>query len=221
MKWTANAWQTITPVLNRIFDMPFIQELQAGTLALDKFQFYMLQDAKYLEHFGRVLAYLGSKCEDNTQALDFFEFGKNALIVEKALHETYFMQFGLVEQPSTAIEPVCHHYIHFLKSTAAFEPLEIAVAAVLPCFWIYQVVGDVIYSKQTDAANNPYAAWIATYSGDDFAKSVELAKNYVDEMAARTTADLRDRMLQAFVAASQLEFLFWDAAYDKKSWMPI
>lgn len=217
MNWTDNAWQAIDPILTAIFEMPFIQELQNGTLPLDKFQFYMLQDAKYLEHFGRVLSCLGSKCMDNVQALAFFEFGQNALIVEKALHETYFTQFGLSADHSIVVEPVCHHYIHFLKSAAAFEPLEVAMAAVLPCFWIYQVVGGVIYSQQTHQ-NNPYKAWIDTYSGDDFAKSVALIKHYVDEMAAQSTPNIRAQMLQAFVEASKLEYLFWDAAYLKKSW---
>lgn len=217
MKWTDNAWERIQPILTDIFAMPFIQELQAGTLPIEKFQFYMQQDARYLEHFGRALAYLGSKCTDNAQALTFFEFGKNALIVEKALHENYFEQFGLSAQPDIRIEPVCHHYIHFLKSTAAFDPLEVAMAAVLPCFWIYKVVGDVIYANQT-ATDNPYAAWIETYSGDEFAEGVTLAKAYVDKMAEQSTETMREAMLTAFVTASRLEYLFWKAAYERCSW---
>jgi thiaminase/transcriptional activator TenA len=217
MKWTNLAWDTITPLYQNILDMSFIRELQQGTLPLEKFQFYMLQDAKYLEHFGRVLAFLGSKCPDNTQALDFFEFGKDALIVEKALHESYFQDFGLTVQQHIPIEPVCHHYIHFLKSTAAFDSLEVAMAAVLPCFWIYKEVGDHIYSKQT-ITGNPYKKWIDTYSGDDFGESVRKATDYVDIMAEQTTEKIRKQMLDAFVTASRLEFQFWDAAYNLTKW---
>ncbi|WP_140937631.1 thiaminase II/PqqC family protein [Sphingobacterium lumbrici] len=72
--------------------MSFIRELQQATLLLNKFQFYMLQDAKYLEHFGRVLAFIGSRCQDNTRALDFFEF-------------------GLTIQQHIPIESVCHLFI--------------------------------------------------------------------------------------------------------------
>ena len=46
------------------------------------------------------------------------------------------------------MQPVCHHYVHFLKSTAALDAVEIAMAAVLPCFWIYQKVGDYIYDNK-------------------------------------------------------------------------
>ncbi|GHE33563.1 thiaminase II [Sphingobacterium griseoflavum] len=217
MSWTDHAWKSINPLVNSILEMPFVKELRSGVLPMEKFQFYMLQDAKYLEHFGRVLAYIGSKCISNEQAQHFFDFGKNALLVEKALHETYFKQFGIPSDMDICIEPVCHHYIHFLKSMAAFESLEVAMAAVLPCFWIYQVVGDQLYQTQS-GSKNPYAAWIETYSGEDFAESVDLAKSYVDQMAEQTTAAVREQMLTAFKTASHLEFLFWKAAYEEHTW---
>ncbi len=217
MNWTDHAWQSIQPLFQEILEMPFIQELKDGTLPLEKFQFYMLQDAKYLEHYGRALAALGSKAPDNKMALDFFEFGKNALVVESALHEAYFEQFGLQAHQEITIEPICHHYIHFLKSTVAFDPIEVATAAILPCFWIYKQVGDHILETQ-NSSNNPYKNWIDTYSGDEFAEGVKLAITYTDAMAENSTAEKRKLMLEAFKTASKLEFMFWDAAYKNTKW---
>ncbi|WP_313262169.1 thiaminase II [Sphingobacterium sp.] len=217
MKWTDQAWEAIQPIYQEILKMPFIEELKNGTLPLEKFQFYMLQDAKYLEHYGRALAALGSKAEDNEMALDFFEFGKNALIVERALHEAYFKQFKLEPNQEITIEPVCHHYIHFLKSTVAYDPIEVATAAILPCFWIYKEVGDHIYQNQ-NTDNNPYKNWIETYSGDEFAEGVKKALQYSDYMAENSTDKGRKAMLEVFIAASRLEFNFWDAAYRNIKW---
>lgn len=217
MKWTDQAWEAIQPIYQEILKMPFIEELKNGTLPLEKFQFYMLQDAKYLEHYGRALAALGSKAEDNEMALDFFEFGKNALIVERALHEAYFKQFKLEPNQEITIEPVCHHYIHFLKSTVAYDPIEVATAAILPCFWIYKEVGDHIYQNQ-NTDNNPYKNWIETYSGEEFAEGVKKALQYSNYMAENSTDKVRKAMLEAFIAASRLEFNFWDAAYRNIKW---
>ncbi|MFD1165392.1 thiaminase II [Sphingobacterium daejeonense] len=217
MNWTDHAWQSIQPLFQEILEMPFIQELKEGTLPLEKFQFYMLQDAKYLEHYGRALAALGSKAMNNKMALDFFEFGKNALVVESALHEAYFEQFGLQAHQEITIEPICHHYIHFLKSTVAFDPIEVATAAILPCFWIYKEVGDHILETQ-NSSNNPYKNWIDTYSGEEFAEGVKLAIAYTDVMAEDSTAEKRKLMLEAFKTASKLEFMFWDAAYKNTKW---
>ena len=95
MKWSDKAWDAISPIYTDILAMPFISELSNGSLPLDKFQFYMRQDAFYLEEFGRVLAFIGAKSADNQQAIDYFEFGRNALIVEKALHENYFKELSI------------------------------------------------------------------------------------------------------------------------------
>lgn len=217
MKFTTEAWEQITPIYNDILVMPFITELKNGKLPIEKFQYYMMQDAKYLEHFGRVLAAIGSKLEDNQHAIDFFDFGKNALIVERALHEYYFELFGLEKNLKIEIEPICHHYIHFLKSTFAFESIEVAVASILPCFWIYKKVGDEILKNQTEN-NNPYNKWIETYSGDEFSDGVTKAINYVDSIAEKTTTTVRTKMLEAFTKASELEFLFWNAAYKTITW---
>lgn len=217
MNWTDQAWEAILPIYQEILKMPFIEELKNGTLPLEKFQFYMLQDAKYLEHYGRALAALGSKAADNEMALDFFEFGKNALIVERALHEAYFKQFKLEPNQEITIEPVCHHYIHFLKSTVAYDPIEVATAAILPCFWIYKEVGDHIYQNQ-NTENNPYKNWIETYSGEEFAEGVKKALQYSNYMAENSTEKGRKAMLEAFIAASRLEFNFWDAAYRNIAW---
>lgn len=217
MKWTDQAWNHIKPIYQQILDMPFILELANGTLALDRFQFYMLQDAKYLEHYGRALAALGAKAKDNQMALDFFEFAKNALIVESALHKGYFKEFGLESHSTIQVEPICHHYIHFLKSSVAYDPIEVSTAAILPCFWIYKEVGDHIVKHQTNNIN-PYKNWIDTYSGVEFAESVEKALAYTNWMAENTTEKTREEMLEAFEIACRLEYQFWNAAYQKITW---
>ncbi|MFV9927060.1 MAG: hypothetical protein AB8V23_04640 [Candidatus Midichloria sp.] len=42
------------------------------------------------------------------------------------------------------------------------EPVEVATAAVLPCFWVYNEVGLSI--ARYASADNPYARWIESYS---------------------------------------------------------
>jgi thiaminase/transcriptional activator TenA len=45
--------------------------------------------------------------------------------------------------------------------------VEVTMASVLPCFWIYKKVGDHIYQQQ-NKQNNPYQTWIDTYAGEEF-----------------------------------------------------
>lgn len=215
MNWSENAWQSIENIYQDIVEMPFIRELSDGSLGKEKFQFYISQDSLYLEHFGRTLALIGSKAYDTDDALSFMRFAENAIVVENALHESYFKEFQISDKG--ILQPVCHHYIHFLRSTAAFEPVEIAMAATLPCFWIYKKVGDYICQIK-QISNNPFQSWIETYGGEEFAIAVKTAIQICDKAAKNTTPEIRERMTEAFITASRMEFQFWQAAYELKVW---
>src|SRR5690606_40453912 len=76
MKWSENAWQSIDEIYRSILQMPFIEELSNGSLPLNKFQFYMLQDSLYLEHFGRALALIGAKAHHINETLLIYDLQK-------------------------------------------------------------------------------------------------------------------------------------------------
>jgi len=215
MTWSEAVWVEIEPIYQSIITMPFITELMDGTLTIDRFQFYMTQDAHYLEHFGRALALIGAKASNIDDALSFMRFAENAIVVENALHASYFQDFGVTDKGP--MEPACHHYVHFLKSTAALDAVEVGMAAVLPCFWIYKQVGDYIFQHQKDL-ENPYQRWIDTYAGEDFGVAVKQAIEICDRIAGAATQQTRKAMQEAFITASYLEFDFWDAAYKQRQW---
>ncbi|RZK39462.1 MAG: thiaminase II [Pedobacter sp.] len=215
MNWSKDAWKSIENIYQDITQMPFIKELANGSLEKEKFQFYISQDSLYLEHFGRTLALIGSKAHTIDDALTYMRFGENAILVEKALHDSYFKEYQISN--SGSLQPIAHHYIHFLKSTAAFEPVEVAMAATLPCFWIYKEVGTYVYASRK-VSDNPYQSWIDTYVGEDFEVAVKNAIEICDRAAENTTPEIRRCMTEAFLTASILEFKFWQAAYDLKVW---
>ena len=215
MNWSTKTWEQIQPIYQDIINMPFIKELMDGTLALERFQFYIAQDSHYLEHFGRSLSVIAARMPDIKDLFAFIRFAEGAIVVENSLHESYFKDFNLVDKG--IMQPTCHHYVHFLKSTAAIENVEVAVAAVLPCFWIYKEVGDYIY-KQKQSANNPYQKWINTYAGEEFGTIVQQAIAICDDIASSCTASQQQSMTKAFITSSQLEFQFWDSAYHLRKW---
>jgi thiaminase/transcriptional activator TenA len=215
MTWSELTWNQCEDRYQSILKMPFVTELANGTLPKEKFQFYMAQDSLYLEHFGRALALIAARANDISHTLNYLKYAETAIVVENILHESYFQDFGLTEKGE--IQPACHHYIHFLKSTAALDSVEIAMAAVLPCFWIYKKVGDHIFN-QLQSENNPYQRWIDTYGGEEFADAVEQAINLCDQAASETTSVIRQKMTEAFMTSSRMEYHFWEAAYDLKKW---
>ena len=215
MSWTEHAWQEAAPIYNKILEMPYIQALMQGTLEPEKFKFYIAQDARYLEQYARALAVIGARLQRKDHALQFMRFAEGAIVVESALHAGYFDKLGIDEHPPMA--PACHHYTSYLLATAATAPVEVALAAILPCFWIYKAAGDHILLHQ-NKSNNPYQTWIDTYAGEEFGMLVRKAMTICDEVASQCTEVQQASMTEAFLTASRLEWIFWDSAWRLESW---
>ncbi|WP_026998695.1 TenA family protein [Eisenibacter elegans] len=216
MSWTKQAWAEIAPLYEKILALPFNQELQAGTLAPERFRFYIAQDAYYLGEFGRALSLISGRSQEVDHVLAFSRFATNAIVVERALHASYFQELSIapVVQPS----PSCQLYTQFLLNKSALDAVEVAVAAVLPCFWIYKDVGDHIYQHQSNP-QNPYQAWIDTYAGEEFGAAVAQAIDIAEALAQEASPALQTRMLSAFVEATRMEWLFWHSAYVQEQWL--
>lgn len=215
MKWSEKAFAAIEPIYVDIISMPFIKELAAGTLAVEKFTYYLQQDAHYLEYFARALAVISAKARGVDTMLDFIRFSEGAIVVERALHDSFFKEYDLMER--AAMSPACHHYVHYLQSTVYMADSAVGMAAVLPCFWIYKKVGDYILTL-ANTTGNPYNNWIATYAGEEFGLLVDKAIAICDSAAENSTGAQRELMTEAFVAASRLEYMFWDSAYKLEKW---
>lgn len=215
MNWSTEAWSSIHSIYEAIQKMPFIEKLRTGTLEMEKFQYYLKQDSLYLEDFSRALAMIGARLPNIKDMHLFIGFSEGAIAAEVGLHEAYFKSYGVADRGEML--PACHHYTAYLKSTVATESIEVAMAAVLPCFWIYKEIGDYIYANRLED-QNPFTAWINTYAGDEFEEGVSKAIEICDRYAAKASPETRKAMTQAFVYASQLEFDFWDAADQLRDW---
>lgn len=215
MSWSKTAWQSGSVIYEQITQMSFIKELIIGTLDPEKFKFYIAQDSLYLAAFGRALSLIAARAQTSEQALEFMRFAEGAIVVEQALHAGYFQKLNI--ESGVPISPTCQHYAHYLLSQAALAPLEVAMAAVLPCFWIYKEVGDYIY-KQEQVPGNPYQDWINTYAGEEFGNIVARAIRVCDEVAETCTPSQQQAMIETYVHASRLEWMFWDSAWRLEQW---
>jgi thiaminase (transcriptional activator TenA) len=216
MNWSEQAWVNTEPLYKDILNLPFNQELLEGELDIEKFKFYLGQDAHYLLAFSKTLSTISGRMQIPEQVLAFSEFATGAVVVERALHESYFQELGVQEtiKPS----PTCLLYTNYISNQAAYEDVAVAVAAVLPCFWIYKKVGDHIYKNQNESKNNPYKRWIDTYAGEEFEAIVHRAISIADQLAKTCSPFQRSRMLDAFEMASKLEWMFWESAYRMEKW---
>lgn len=215
MKWSESAWNVAKPTYDKILEQPFINGLIKGTLDKEKFSFYIQQDALYLAEYGKVLTGIASKLNKSEHISTFIHFAGDSVAVEQALHATFINKIDGAAK--SEMSPSCLLYTSYLSGKLATAPVEVIVAAVLPCFWIYKEVGDYILANQTKG-ENPYQSWIDTYGGEEFEKSVKMAISIADELADNCTPEQREAMTEVYIMCSKMEWLFWDSAWRLEKW---
>lgn len=221
MTFTAELWDAIDPIYQRILDHPFNRELTHGTLPQEKFQFYIKQDALYLMDFAKALSLLAAKSNTADDIVQFIKFAEGAIVAERGLHEFYFSLYNTSLDVRYA--PACFAYTNYMLASAALRSYEEGVAALLPCFWIYREVGQHIYSHvspQPHYAQHPYKNWIDMYASEEYGALVSQMLRITDRVANTAAAHTRERMKDAFVYSARLEWLFWDSAYRLEQWQP-
>ncbi|MXV38227.1 thiaminase II [Flavobacteriaceae bacterium Ap0902] len=201
-------------ILDEIKSHPFISDLMEGILTKEIFKFYIHQDALYLAEYKKVLAILGTRCDEQDETQFFLNAATGIIDVEKALHQHFMDKENNRHEPS----PTCEFYTNYLANMVSTHSLQEGLAAVLPCFTIYKQIGDYILENQSNFKNNPYQDWINTYGGDEFAKSVALAIDITNKYAAEANDKTIHQMNLAYEKASKLEWMFWDSAYQLESW---
>lgn len=200
-------------IIQAIKNHPFNKELTNGSLNVEKFAYYIEQDALYLRDFARSLAMIASKAPLKF-AKDFLSFSDGAFIAEQEVVHSFFRhEFNL--QETGKLTPATLSYTSYLLRVSSMAPVEIAIASILPCFWVYQIVGQSIVQNTDIASQNPYKKWIETYSGKEFIYSVERAISIFDEVALSASDEVRDLMLDAFYKSTVLEWHFSNDSYHQ------
>lgn len=214
------AWQHTVKLQHAMSVHPFNEELATGTLSRERFQFYLVQDARYLVGFGRALAAAAAKAPEVDDVAFLAGAARDAIVIEREMHESYFKWFRLSETDLADIEtsPTCVAYSSFLLATAHTGSYGELLAALLPCFWVYQSVGAGILARQSPETDNPYRPWIDTYAGDEFEATVRTGRDALDRAADAAGEATREKMLAAFTRACEYEWMFWDSAWRRETW---
>ena len=218
MSFSQSRWNANQALFQSTLELPFNQELAAGTLSRERFRHYMIQDAHYLVAYGRALAVTAAKSDNAEGVVQFANAANEAVVVERALHGGFMRDFGVTPEQfaATPLTPACHHYTSYLLATAWSASYPVAVAALLPCFWIYAEVGRDIHARS--AKDNPYQAWVDTYASEEFHAAVRGVCATVDRLAADANEATRAAMHAAYKDAARLEWMFWDSAYRLDEW---
>ena len=201
-------------VWERIFSHPFLKEVQAGSLPLEKFRYYVIQDYHYLEGFGRSVSIALSKGPDTETLRKLAR--RVTTPIERPLHARMFELLEIEQEEVDRVGPSPTNlaYVNHMITTAASGGVGEAAAALLPCPWSYHELGN-----RLSLPDHPvYNAWVEAYHSGILEESTAAWRDLVDSFAEEGGPTVRESMRQAFLTSSRYEYLFWTMAYNMETW---
>ncbi|MGX9136374.1 thiaminase II [Rummeliibacillus sp. JY-2-4R] len=199
------------------FEHPFVKGLVEGTLPIEKFKFYMMQDAFYLKHYTKVLAIAASKANTNEDTTYFLENARYINEAELELHRTVFKELGVTEHELEIFEPApaAYNYVSHMYNAAYNGDVAEAFAAMFPCPWLYQEIGEKY--KDLKPGIKLYEEWIAMYSNPDYEEKIELQKSMMNRFAEEQPEKVQ--LFKAhFKKSCYYEWKFWEMPWTLEDW---
>jgi thiaminase/transcriptional activator TenA len=175
-------WRSHQDLVQACLEHPFVRGIATGKLKRDYFAFYVGQDAFFLESFARAYSIAAAKAPDWQGFTSFHQLAA-AVLNELKLHENYALQWGVdlrKVQPAKATR----HYTDFLLATAWKDDIGAIAVAMSPCMSLYAYLGQQLVRESI--SENPYQAWIDSYSSKEFEALASQLEEIADKYALMT-----------------------------------
>ena len=131
--------EAAAPVWEKCLHHPFVTGIGNGTLDIEKFKYFMLQDYLYLFDYAKVFA-LGVVKARSPELMRTFARNVEAILNgEMNIHRAYMKRLGITEEQVFTVAPALDNlsYTSYMLSVAnTGSPVEI-VASILACSWSY------------------------------------------------------------------------------------
>ena len=215
---SSRLYEAAASIWNDCLNHPFVQGIGDGTLPVEKFQYFMLQDYLYLFDYARVFALGVVKARDPELMRTFAQNVDAILGGEMNIHRAYMKRLGITEEEVFQVKPALDNlsYTNYMLAVAnAGGPKEI-VASILACSWSYAVIGQEL-AKIPGAANHPfYGEWISGYASKDYAATNQALIELMDSLAEGASEAEISWLTDIFVNCSRYELGFWGMSWEMR-----
>ncbi len=218
MTFTEKARQAAAASWQGSFSHPFITELQAGTLDQNIFRYYLIQDHYYLKHFNRLYTLTAEQTSHPELKAMLYRNAEHLALGELAIRKDFFEELEITENELAVVPvaPTAYHYVSHLYRQLLEGTPNAAAASLLPCSWLYQELGTSLLSKQSPVPI--YQRWIESYAGADTLENVQQERAVIDQLYTESTPEVQEKMMEAFIISSEMEYAFWEMSYQRETW---
>lgn len=197
---------------------PFVRGLADGSLAVEKFRFYLLQDYVYLFDYAKVFAQGVVKSREPDVMCIFASYVASILNGEMEIHRGYMKRLGISSEEAERTRPSLSNqsYTAYMRAVAAEEgPAEI-MAAVLSCAISYEYIAKWMVENHPDAEKHDfYGEWVQGYASEAYAAENQRLSALFARLTENYTEAQIQHLIDIFVNCSRFEAMFWDMAWNE------
>ncbi|KAK4062418.1 hypothetical protein Trihar35433_9239 [Trichoderma harzianum] len=206
---------------------PFVMALGNGTLPLESFKGYIIQDYLYLIHFSRANALAAYKAKSigdisrvrpphnpktppNPNKSSQSNEIVSHILHEMKLHINYCNSFGISEPEIQATEELQGKppKPSLQNKNEDWLALQMALA---PCLLGYGAVAKMLHAHAaTVREGNTYWDWIENYNADDYVEAVRLGSELIEKNIRLQSPSRIEELIKIFVHATKMEIGFWE-----------
>ncbi|KAK5994571.1 Putative hydroxymethylpyrimidine/phosphomethylpyrimidine kinase 2 [Cladobotryum mycophilum] len=191
---------------------PFVMALGNGTLPLDSFKGYIVQDYLYLIHFARAVALGAYKSKDLKEIARSSEVVAH-IIRETSLHVEYCKSFGISEAEIIATEehPACTAYTRYVLEVGQSEDWLALQMSLAPCLLGYGALAKMLEAHvDTVRDGNVYWKWIESYAGAEYGEAVKIGNELLEKYIVLQSPSRIEELVKIFAHATKMEIEFWE-----------
>ncbi|MBO9128842.1 thiaminase II [Bacillus sp. 165] len=220
MKFCEELFEKVQPIWERSHNHPFVVGIGKGTLEVDKFRFYIVQDYLYLLDYAKVYAIGVVKAYDLKVMSKFAMLLDSILNGEMNLHRRYAKRLGITIEELEGAKPSAINlaYTNYMMSVSQHGTLAELIASLLPCMWSYWEIGKRLNEKPGANTHEFYGEWIWGYSSKEYGQLCVWLIDLLNALAEGKSKNELARLEEIFLNMSRFEYLFWDMAYRKEMW---
>ena len=220
MKLTEELFESTKEIWAGYHEHPFVQGIGDGSLPIEKFRFYMIQDYLYLYEYAKVFALGVVKAKEPSMIRRFSYFVEDTLGGELDIHAGYMDRLGITDEDiarSTQSLANASYTNYMLSAGYNGDQLDILVA-ILSCSWSYAEIARVMNERHPEAVDHPfYGEWVKGYIAKEYTDVNDEIMALVDTLGEgigkRRVAELKE----IFVNCSRYEAGFWDMAWNMEN----
>ena len=214
--FTQRLRQSADDIWQQYFTHPFVTGIGDGSLSLERFRFFLLQDYLYLYDYAKVFA-LGLLKSDAPEEMRFFSQNVDAVLNgEMNTHRAYMKRLGISDEQAASVQMSLTNraYTRYMLSVGYAGGTPEVLSAILACSWSYAEIGQRLAAIPGALSHPFYGEWIEGYASEGYQTTNRALIDRMDAAVASLPSPRLDRLEEVFLDCSRFEGQFWDISWE-------